>query len=181
MKNSIWNSDLRKRILTAIKNFFTTNLAVKIVALLFAVLLWGYVLTDQNPYRTKTITNVNTSFEGEAELLAQGLCVRGDRSEILGNVTVQVRTQIVNYAALGTGQVNATISLRNISEARVYELPVTASVMSGYGVVEAVTPSVATVEIDTLGSCSAAASSASATSSASSTRSSAIAAACSSS
>ena len=74
MKNSIWNSDLRKRILTAIKNFFTTNLAVKIVALLFAVLLWGYVLTDQNPYRTKTITNVNTSFEGEAELLAQGLC-----------------------------------------------------------------------------------------------------------
>ena len=150
MKNSIWNSDLRKRILTAIKNFFITNLAVKIVALLFAVLLWGYVLTDQNPYRTKTITNVNTSFEGEAELLAQGLCVRGDRSEILGNVTVQVRTQIVNYAALGTGQVNATISLRNISEARVYELPVTASVMSGYGVVEAVTPSVATVEIDTL-------------------------------
>ncbi len=150
MKNSIWNSELSKRFLAAVKDFFTTNLAVKIVALLFAVLLWGYVLTDQNPYRTKTISNVNTSFEGEAELLAQGLCVRGDRSEILGNVTVQVRTQIVNYSALGSGQVNATISLRNISEARVYELPVTASIMSGYGVVETVTPSVATVEIDSL-------------------------------
>lgn len=150
MKNSIWNSELSKRFLAAVKGFFTTNLAVKIVALLFAVLLWGYVLTDQNPYRTKTISNVNTSFEGEAELLAQGLCVRGDRSEILGNVTVQVRTQIVNYSALGSGQVNATISLRNISEARVYELPVTASIMSGYGVIETVTPSVATVEIDSL-------------------------------
>lgn len=150
MKNPIWNSELSKRFLAAVKGFFTTNLAVKIVALLFAVLLWGYVLTDQNPYRTKTISNVNTSFEGEAELLAQGLCVRGDRSEILGNVTVQVRTQIVNYSALGSGQVNATISLRNISEARVYELPVTASIMSGYGVVETVTPSVATVEIDSL-------------------------------
>ena len=150
MKNSIWNSELSKRFLAAVKGFFTTNLAVKIVALLFAVLLWGYVLTDQNPYRTKTISNVNTSFEGEAELLAQGLCVRGDRSEILGNVTVQVRTQIVNYSALGSGQVNATIILRNISEARVYELPVTASIMSGYGVVETVTPSVATVEIDSL-------------------------------
>ena len=149
-KRQIWNSELSKRFLAAVKGFFTTNLAVKIVALLFAVLLWGYVLTDQNPYRTKTISNVNTSFEGEAELLAQGLCVRGDRSEILGNVTVQVRTQIVNYSALGSGQVNATISLRNISEARVYELPVTASIMSGYGVVETVTPSVATVEIDSL-------------------------------
>lgn len=150
MKNTRGNSELSKRFLAAVKGFFTTNLAVKIVALLFAVLLWGYVLTDQNPYRTKTIPNVNTSFEGEAELLAQGLCVRGDRSEILGNVTVQVRTQIVNYSALGSGQVNATISLRNISEARVYELPVTASVLSGYGVVETVTPSVATVEIDSL-------------------------------
>lgn len=150
MKNTRGNSEQSKRFLAAVKGFFTTNLAVKIVALLFAVLLWGYVLTDQNPYRTKTIPNVNTSFEGEAELLAQGLCVRGDRSEILGNVTVQVRAQIVNYSALGSGQVNATISLRNISEARVYELPVTASVLSGYGVVETVTPSVATVEIDSL-------------------------------
>ena len=150
MKNSTEKTGFWKRVGAAIRGFCTKNIVIKIVALLFAVLLWGYVLTDLNPYRTKTITNVNTSFEGEAELLAQGLCVRGDRSEILSNVTVQVRTQLANYTSLSASQVNATISLRNISEARVYELPVNAAVTSGYGVVQSVTPSVATVEIDTL-------------------------------
>ena len=113
--NGFFGRGFGKRCLEALKAFCTKNVALKVVALLFAILLWGYVLTDQNPQRTKTVANVNTSFEGEAELLAQGLCVRGDRKEVLSNVTVQVRTQITNYASLGSGQVNAAISLRNIS------------------------------------------------------------------
>lgn len=142
--HSIW-----KRIWAALKGFCTKNAAIKVVALLFAILLWGYVLTDQNPSRTKTVTNVPTSFEGEAELLAQGLCVRGDRAAILSDVTVQVRTQIAYYAALTANQISATISLRNISEARTYELPVNATVSGGYGVVQSVTPGTVSVEIDT--------------------------------
>lgn len=150
MKNNIDITGFWKRVGAAIRGFCTKNLAIKVVALLFAVLLWGYVLTDLKPYRTKTVTNVPTSFEGEAELLAQGLCVRGDRAEILSSVTVQVRTQVTNYASLTANQINATISLRNISEPRVYELPINPTVTSGYGVVQSVSPSVATVEIDTL-------------------------------
>lgn len=150
MKNNPDFTGIWKRIVAAIRGFCTKNLVIKVVALLFAILLWGYVLTDLKPYRTKTVTNVATSFEGEAELLAQGLCVRGDRAEILRNVTVQVRTQVTNYAALTANQINATISLRNISEPRVYELPINPTVTSGYGVVQSVSPSVATVEIDTL-------------------------------
>lgn len=143
-----------KRILTAvwsfIKSLFTANIGLKIVALLMAVLLWAYVLNDENPYRVKSVTGVNLSFEGEAELLAKGLCVRGNRSDILKNVTVAVKTQIANYSSLGTSQVNATVSLRNISEARTYELPVVASVSSGYGVIQSISPGTITVEIDSL-------------------------------
>ena len=142
--HSIW-----KRVWAALKGFCTKNAAIKVVALLFAILLWGYVLTDQNPSRTKTVANVPTSFEGEAELLAQGLCVRGDRAAILSDVTVQVRTQIAYYASLTANQISATISLRNISEARTYELPVNATVSGGYGVVQSVTPGTVSVEIDT--------------------------------
>ena len=72
MKNSGDFSGFWKRVWAAVKGFCTKNGAVKFVALLFAILLWGYVLTDQNPSRTKTVANVPTSFEGEAELLAQG-------------------------------------------------------------------------------------------------------------
>ena len=80
----------KARLLAGLKGFFTKNLALKIIAFVFAMLLWGYVLTDQKPMREKEVTNVSTSFDGEAELIAQGYCVRGDRSEILEDVTVNV-------------------------------------------------------------------------------------------
>ena len=140
----------KNAILTGLKSFFTKNIALKIIALLFALLLWGYVLTDQKPVRTKIVPEVTTSFDGEAELIAQGLCVRGDREEILQNVSVTVRAQITNYAYINASSINATVSLRNISEAREYELPIQATVSSSLGVVQSVTPSTVTVEIDTL-------------------------------
>jgi YbbR domain-containing protein len=132
----------------ALKRFFVTNIPLKILALVFAMLLWGYVLTDQKPLRTKTIPDVNLSFEGEAELLAQGFCVRGNREEILQQVSVSVRAQITNYAYLTHNTVNATVSLRNISEAREYTLPIQATVSSSYGTVQSITPATVTVEID---------------------------------
>lgn len=143
------NMEKRKvRILAAVRNFFTNNVALKVMALVFAMLLWGYVLKDQKPLRTKTISDVSTSFDGEAELLAQSLCVRGNRADILEAVSVKVRTQITNYSDLSNKSINATISLRNISEAREYELPIQASVASGLGTVQTVTPGTVKVEID---------------------------------
>lgn len=140
----------KRAVLAGLKNFFTKNTALKVIALMFAVLLWGYVLTDQKPVRTKIIPEVTTSFDGEAELIAQGFCVRGDRSEILQDVSVTVRAQITNYAYISANTINATISLRNISEAREYELPVQATVSSSLGTVQSISPSTVTVEIDTL-------------------------------
>lgn len=140
----------KKAIQYGLKNFFTKNMAIKVIALIFAVLLWGYVLTDQKPVRTKIIPEVTTSFEGEAELIAQGFCVRGDRSDILKDVSVTVRAQITNYAYINTSSINATVSLRNISEAREYDLPVQATVSSSLGTVQSITPATVHVEIDQL-------------------------------
>jgi len=140
----------KQAILSGIKSFFTKNMAIKVIALVFAVLLWGYVLTDQKPVRTKIIPEVTTSFEGEAELIAQGFCVRGDRNEILQKVSATVRAQITNYAYINANSINATVSLRNISEAREYELPIQATVSGGLGTVQSVSPATVKLEIDTL-------------------------------
>lgn len=147
MKNS---SNRSGAVNEMIKGFFTRHLAVKIIALVFATMLWGYVLTDQKPIRVLTIPDVTTSFDGEAELLAQGLCIRGDRDEILRNVSVQVRAQITDYAYISANSITATISLKNISEARTYTLPVQATVASSLGVVQSITPATVEVEIDSL-------------------------------
>lgn len=143
--------EIRKnRILAGVKRFFTRNLTVKIIAFLFALILWGYVLTDLNPYRVKSLPNVSTSFDGEAELMAQGLCVRGNREELLKAVSVAVRTRITNYADLSENSVTATVSLKNISQPQEYELPIQASISSALGVVQQVTPATIKVEIDSL-------------------------------
>lgn len=140
----------KAKLLRGIKSFFTKNMALKVIAFVFAMLLWGYVLTDQKPLREKDVPNVATSFDGEAELIAQGFCVRGDRGEILQDVTVKVRTQITNYAYVTPSSIVASISLRNISEAREYDLPIQATVTSALGVVQSITPATVKVEIDKL-------------------------------
>ena len=136
--------------LQSLKDIFTKNIGVKIVALLFAVMLWGYVLADLNPYRVKTLQEISVSFDGEAELMAKGLCVRGDREEMLQKVSASVRTHIRNYSALSANAVTATINLRNISEAAEYELPISANISSALGIIQQVSPSTAKVEVDSL-------------------------------
>jgi len=140
----------KARLLARLKNLFTKNLSVKVVALIFAMMLWSYVLTDVNPERTKTLQNVTLSFDGEAELMAKGLCVRGDREALLEAVDVAVRTSVMNYSDVSANSVTATINLKNISQPREYALPIQASITSALGVVEQVYPATITVEIDSL-------------------------------
>ncbi len=133
-----------------LKNLATKNIAIKVIAIVFAMFLWGYVLTAEKPMRTKSIQDVSTSFDGEAELLSQSLCVRGNRAEILQDVAVAVRTQITNYQDMDAALVNATISLKNISMPGEYDIPITATVAGSSGVVQTITPTTVTVEIDSL-------------------------------
>lgn len=41
-------NDIGTIILNWLKGFFTKNLALKIVSLLFAMLIWGYVMVEVN-------------------------------------------------------------------------------------------------------------------------------------
>jgi len=140
----------KARLFARIRNLFTTNISIKIVALIFAMMLWSYVLTDVNPERTKTLQDVTLSFDGEAELMAKGLCVRGDREMLLEAVNVAVRTRVMNYSDVSANNVTATINLKNISQPREYALPIQASITSALGVVDQVYPATITVEIDSL-------------------------------
>lgn len=71
--------DLGKRILAGLKTFFSKNIALKIISLAFAVLLWGYVMMETDPERTKIISDVTVSFDGEDELQSKNLTVQGNR------------------------------------------------------------------------------------------------------
>lgn len=137
-----------KRISAAFKNFFTKNLALKIVSLIFAMLLWGYVMMETDPSRIKTVSNVAVSFEGEDELLSKNLTVRGDRGQLLPKITVQVSTKLTKYSALDAAAITATVNLRSISKPDAYKLRINATALDGS--VVNVSPSEILLEVDDL-------------------------------
>jgi hypothetical protein len=57
--------------------FIKNNLFIIIVSFITAFVLWGFVLASQNPERTKTLTGIKVTFEGEADLIARSLVIVG--------------------------------------------------------------------------------------------------------
>lgn len=142
-KNKLGSALLKK-----LGGFFTKNVVLKIISLLFAMMLWGYVMMDQNPSRTKIVDGVHINIEGEADLNYRKLVVRGDRNALLDEVSVRVSTQLTKYADLGVDDVVATISLKGVNAAGTYSLPINAT--TSEGTVLSKTPNSVSVEIDSL-------------------------------
>ena len=136
-----------KALLEQLKGFFTRNIGLKIVALVFAVLLWAYVLVALNPVRSKSIDDVPITLEGYTDLLSRNLIlVNSD----LGLADVEVNATITNHADLDASRVNCRASLGTISAAGTYRLPLSATVQSNLGTVINVDPRTVTVEVDNL-------------------------------
>ncbi|MDO4567810.1 MAG: CdaR family protein [Clostridia bacterium] len=124
-----------------IKTFFTTNIATKIVSILFAMLLWGFVLTSVNPERTKLIEDVRVSSVGDSDLATRNLVVRGNMSEILGTVDVRVITDVSHYFDVTADVITARINLGSVMGAGIVTVPIT---------VDSLSRSTVTLEIDSL-------------------------------
>ena len=138
---------ISKSLLDRFKGFFTRNLGLKIVALVFAILLWAYVLVALNPVRTKSIDDVTITLEGYTDLLSRNLIlVNSD----LGLADVEVSATITNHADLDASRVNARAFLGTISAAGTYRLPLSVTVQSNLGTVANVIPRTVTVEVDNL-------------------------------
>ena len=130
------------------ESFFTKNIAIKVLSLMFAILLWGYVLMTQNPPRVKTVTDVTVSIEGEADLTTRKLTLRGDRAALLEDVSVRVRTELTSYADISADDITASINLSRITSTGKHTVRIHAK--SSSGDVVSVSPSEIEVEIDTL-------------------------------
>ena len=143
MKQRIFSTALLNRF----KGFFTRNIGLKIVAFIFAILLWAYVLVALNPVRSKSINDVPITLEGYTDLLSRNLIlVNSD----FGLADVEVNATITNHAELDNSRVNCRASLSTISAAGTYRLPLSVTVQSNLGTVASVNPRTVTVEVDNL-------------------------------
>ena len=143
MKRKLFTTALLNRL----KDVFTRNIGLKIVALVFALLLWAYVLVALNPVRSKSIDDVPITLEGYTDLLSRNLIlVNSD----LGLADVEVNATITNHADLDASRITCRASLGTISAAGTYRLPLSVTVQSNLGTVASVDPRTVTVEVDNL-------------------------------
>ena len=118
---------------------------LKVVALLFAVLLWGYVLAVENPEYTKRVRDVEISVTGEDTLNARGLMLV---TREIATTDVDVLCRISKHSELDASRISCVVDLgsRAISldeneNSKTISLDVQADVASDYGKVQALSVS----------------------------------------
>ena len=67
-------------ILSFLLRFIKTNIPLKIVSVLFAFIIWSYVLAGENPIRELSLPDVPVMYEGAEELEARDLMINEEQS-----------------------------------------------------------------------------------------------------
>lgn len=138
-----------KKFLHWLKGAFTKNIGMKIGALVFAFLLWSFVLAEQDPIRTKEFQDIPVTFVGADTLRQKDLAVTRPLSDLADSVTITVETNADRMFLLTEGMLSAEIDLSSISDAGTKTLPITPkSTMSGLAMT--VSPADVVIEVDAI-------------------------------
>ena len=135
-----------------LSRFGTREIVFMLASLLFAVVIWVYVLNVENPMREKIIRDVNLSFSGEERLNSnQKLTVKGDRAEILSNATVVINVPAKLYSEITAESITAELDLSGISTPGEHTVKVITRVQGSSDVsIVSVSPSEVTINIDVI-------------------------------
>jgi YbbR domain-containing protein len=131
-----------KKVLNFIWGLLKNNLLLKIMAVLFAVVLWSYVLAQTNPVREKSVDNVSVSYVN----IADGLAISNTLSQIVSTVDVSFEVKQNDIKYVNSSSVKASVDLSNISEPGEYTFEIQAE--SQYGNAVIVSPKTVTLYID---------------------------------
>lgn len=100
----------------SIRSYFLNNISLKLISLLFAVILWGFVTNSTNPERTKTIEDVPIVVQGIEALEEKGLTIRDDLSKTLPTVDIKVNVKNSDYRHVNKNIIFASIDVSEISK-----------------------------------------------------------------
>ncbi len=134
-----------KKVLIFIFNLIRKNLLLKIMAVLFAIILWSYVLAETNPPREPVISGIPVSIN-VSELLSKGLDISDSLSETVDNVNVRVEVRQKELKYVSSDNIHAFVDLSTINSHGVYKLKISAQ--TTYGQVISVSPSTVTLYVD---------------------------------
>lgn len=134
------------KFLSGLWGLVRNNIWLKIVALIFAMILWSYVLADTNPMREKNIVNIPIQFIGLDELTDRGLSVRTSKTPLALQIQVSVDVRQSSYTMLNSQNIDAVVDLSKIAVPGTYMLSVDTT--TSIGQVASVNPRELKIEVD---------------------------------
>lgn len=92
------------------------DLTLKIFALIIAIILWSYVMSEVNPDRPETIRNIPVAFNNLDALERQGLVLMEPKE---ANVTVRVNGRKFDMASFDSKSIKAYVDLSGYGEGQI--------------------------------------------------------------
>jgi len=116
------------KIVGLIKRLFVVNWKMKLIALIFAFILWSFVIADSNPSRTKIFQDVPVTYTAADELKQRGLTSTVPLNELLQSATVTAQApasalQYLNENMLQVSVEPSTVTI-TVEEIVSSEIPV---------------------------------------------------------
>ncbi len=137
-----------KTVLNAIWSVIKSNLILKIMAVLFAVILWSYVLSIINPVRTRPVEHVPVHFANVDELHDKNLWITGSLSDALNEVSVKILVNQSDIKLLSKENIDAYVDLSTINGPGDYPLKVEAKPTGISGQITDISPSLVNLHVD---------------------------------
>ncbi len=103
------------------KKIFASDNAFKVYSVFIAILLWVFVVYNQNPQSTKNIDGIGITYTNIAELESAGLTIRKDGRGPA--ISVSVKGRRLSISKIDASNVSASVTIPNIREGE-YEVAV---------------------------------------------------------
>ena len=150
MNKSEWKASA-KSILTRAWGLISRNLLWKILSIVFAVMLWSYVISaDSSITRTKSIGGVDVTVSGLSVLQSRGLAVLMDTVDQLPDVRVRVEVPQSSFSRVTADTVSVELDMSRVRQAGRQEVELIGT--TTYGEVVQVIPGSLEVTIEALDS-----------------------------
>lgn len=133
-----------KKFFEALIKVIKHNFWQKLMVILFAFVIWSYILVESNPMRRCEVNDITLSLIGTGELEAKHLIITEGLPEDL-NVDIVIETEQNNHKYINSNNVSAYVDVSSINSAGGAVLNVT--VDTRYGLVKSVSP--ATISLKT--------------------------------
>ena len=137
-----------KRAGLFIWKIFRSNMYLKLAAVLFAFIMWSYVIAAENPQRQMTLPDVPISYTGVSELTEKNLTI--DSDSLVQTVDVAVMAGQNYHKNITKNTIKASVDLSTISGTGDYELSVYVTASVAGTSIKTVSPATVLVKVDAL-------------------------------